>query len=203
MSNLTDKDVMKGYITIIVFPQRSYELIDRSPSNPEVPEEELIPILVGWAQGHAVIIDKPTGYRLEYWMEDTLHYQWYEGDDLLEGEGTEPVLEPVDETDEAKLARLKAERAEAVKNIVVEVDGMLFNGDEESQNRIDRTITAATAAGFGPDDTTTWVLYDNTVATVTVKQLAQVLLLSGQKQTELWTIPYEQSSTEEGADSDI
>lgn len=194
---------IKGYVTIIVFPQRSYEVLHRTPSDPEVSEEMLLPVLVGWAQGHASLIQKPTGYRLEYWKDDTLHYQWYEGEDLLEGEGTEPVLGPVDESEEAKLARLKAERAEAVKNIVVEVDGMLFNGDEESQNRIDRTITAATAAGFGPDDTTTWVLYDNTVATVTVKQLAQVLLLSGQKQTELWTVPYEQSSTEGGADSDI
>lgn len=186
------ENIIKGYITIILFPQRSYEVIGRSPSNPEVPNTELTPILVSWAQGHAPLIQKPTGYRLEYWKDDTLHYQWYEGEDLLEGEGTEPVLEPVDESEEAKLARLKAERAEAVKNIVVEVEGMLFNGDEQSQDRIDRTITAATAAGYGPDDTTTWVLYDNTVATVSVKQLAQVLLLAGQKQTELWTIPYEQ-----------
>ena len=73
---------------------------------------------------------------------------------------------------------------------------MKFNGDEESQDRIDRTITAATAAGYGPDDTTTWVLWDNTVATVSVKQLAKVLLLAGQKQTELWTIPYEQTESE-------
>lgn len=188
-------DTIKGYITIIVFPQRSYEELSRSPSSPDVPEEQLIPILVGWAQGHAPIIDKPTGYRLEFWWEsESLHYQWYEGEDLLEGEGTEPVMDPVDESEEARLARLKAERAEAVNNIVVEVDGMLFNGDEEAQNRIDRTITAATAAGFGPDDTTTWVLYDNTVATVSVKQLAQVLLLAGQKQTELWVIPYTETS---------
>lgn len=186
----------KGYITIIVFPNMGSEVLDRTPSNPEVLEDELRPIIIAWTRGHAPLIKKATGYRLEYWKEDTLHYQWYEGDDLLEGEGTEPVLEPVDETEEARIARLKAERAIAVKNIVVELDGMKFNGDEESQDRIDRTITAATAAGYGPDDTTTWVLWDNTVATVSIKQLAQVLLMAGKKQTELWTIPYEDTDKE-------
>lgn len=184
----------KGYITIIVFPQRSYEVISRSPSNSEVLESELTPILVGWAQGRAPLIQKPTGYRLEYWKEGTLHYQWYEGEDLLEGEGTEPVLEPVDESDEAELARLRAERAEAVSKITVEVDGMVFDGDETSQDRIARTITAATAAGYGPDDTTTWVLHNNTVAEVTIKQLSEVLLVAGLKQTELWVIPYTETS---------
>ena len=61
------EDITKGYITIIVFPQRSYEVLSRSPSDPEVSETELTPILVGWAQGHAPLIQKPTGYRLEYW----------------------------------------------------------------------------------------------------------------------------------------
>ena len=138
---------IKGYVTIIVFPQRSYEVLNRTPSDPEVSEEMLLPVLVGWAQGHAPIIDKPTGYRLEYWMEDSLHYQWYEGEDLLEGEGTETVLEPVDESEEATLERLRAERAEAVSKITVTVDGMVFDGDETSQERMARTITAAVATG--------------------------------------------------------
>lgn len=184
----------KYYITIIVFPQRSYEVMSRSPSDPEVPETELTPILVAWAQGHAPLIQKATGYRLEYWKDETLHYQWYEGDDLLEGEGTEPVLEPVDESEEAELVRLRAERAEAVSKITVEVDGMVFDGDETSQDRIARTITAATSAGYGPDDTTTWVLHDNTVAEVTIKQLSEALLAAGLKQTELWIIPYMETS---------
>ena len=113
-----------------------------------------------------------------------------EGEALLEGEGTGPVLEPVDESEEAELARLRAERAEAVSKITVEVDGMVFDGDETSQDRIARTITAATAAGYGPEDTTMWVLHDNTVAEVTIKQLSEALLAAGLKQTELWVIPY-------------
>ena len=187
-------DIIKGYITIIVFPQRSYEVLSRSPSDPEVPDTELTPLLVAWAQGHAPLIQKATGYRLEYWKDDTLHYQWYEGENLLEGEGTEPVLEPVDESEEAELARLRAERAEAVSKITVEVDGMVFDGDEISQDRIARTITAATAAGYGPDDTTTWVLHNNTVAKVTIKQLSEALLAAGLKQTELWVVPYTETN---------
>lgn len=191
---MSETEYIPGYITILVFPQQGYEIIDRSPSIPEVSETELLPLLVAWAQGHAPLIQKPTGYRLSYWKDTTLHYQWYEGEDLLEDEGTEPVLEPVDESEEAELARLRAERAEAVSNITVEVDGMIFDGDEISQNRIARTITAATAAGYGPEDTTTWVLHDNTVATVTIKQLSQALLAAGLKQTELWIIPYMETS---------
>ena len=188
------EEIIKGYITIIVFPQRSYEILNRSPSNPNVSDSEITKLLIAWTQGHAPLIQKPTGYRLEYWKDNTIHYQWYEGEDLLEGEGTEPVLDPVDESGEAELARLRAERAEDVSKITVEVDGMVFDGDETSQDRIARTITAATAAGYGPDDTTTWVLHDNTVAEVTIKQLSEALLAAGLKQTELWVIPYTETS---------
>ena len=191
-----NNEVIKGYVTIIVFPQRSYEVLNRSPSNPDVSDSEITKLLIAWTQGRAPLIQKPTGYRLEYWMEEALHYQWYEGEDLLEGEGTEPVLEPVDESEEAELERLRAERAEAVSKITVEVDGMVFDGDETSQDRIARTITAATAAGYGPDDTTTWVLHDNAVAEVTIKQLSEALLAAGLKQTELWVIPYTDTSEE-------
>lgn len=193
-------DIIKGYITIIVFPQRSYEVLSRSPSDPEVPDTELTPLLVAWAQGHAPLIQKVTGYRLEYWKDDALHYQWYEGEDLLEGEGTEPVLGPVDESEEAELERLRAERAIAVENILVEKDGMAFEGDETSQNRMSRALVAVMAKTFiekfGINPTTKWVLDDNSVQEVTMEQLADVLLQSGLKQTELWVVPYTETSEE-------
>ena len=149
---------------------------------------------MAWAQGHAPLIQKATGYRLEYWKDETLHYQWYEGEDLLEREGTEPVLEPVDESEEAELERLRAERAIAVENILVEKDGMSFEGDETSQNRMSRALVAVMAKTFiekfGINPTTKWVLDDNSVQEVTMEQLADVLLQSGLKQTELWVVPY-------------
>lgn len=54
-----------------------------------------------------------------------------------------------------------------------------------------RTIAAAVALGV--DLTTekrTWVLADNSIAQVSIKQLAEALRLAGNAQTELWTVPY-------------
>ena len=88
------------------------------------------------------------------------------------------------------LKQAKAERAAAVAALTVEVDGMVFDGDEKAQERMARTVTAATSTGASMDDTTVWVLHDNTVATVTIRQLATALRMAGEAQTALWTIPY-------------
>ena len=95
----------------------------------------------------------------------------------------------------AELAQAKAERADAVSKITVTVDGMVFDGDERSQERMSRTITAAVATGEDMSATTTWVLADNTVAQVSITQLAQALRAAGEAQTELWTLPYETEAT--------
>lgn len=96
-----------------------------------------------------------------------------------------------EELAELALEQAKAERAAAVAAITVEVDGMVFDGDEVAQERMARTVTAATATGASMDDVTTWVLHDNTVAQVSIRQLATALRLAGEAQTELWTVPYE------------
>lgn len=110
--------------------------------------------------------------------------------DVVKAEPTPPEPTP-EELAEQALAQAKAERAEAVSSITVEVDGMVFDGDEVSQERMARTVTAATATGASMDDTTTWVLHDNTVAQVSIRQLATALRLAGEAQTALWTKPYE------------
>jgi biopolymer transport protein ExbD len=102
------------------------------------------------------------------------------------------VPEPTEEELAAQaLAAAKATRAAAVAAITVEVDGMVFDGDEAAQERMARTVTAATATGASMDDTTVWVLHDNTVAQPTIRQLATALRLAGEAQTALWTKPYE------------
>lgn len=107
------------------------------------------------------------------------------------------IPEPTDEEKAAlALEQAKAERAEAVSAITVEVDGMVFDGDETSQERMARTVAIATANGMPMTTETTWVLADNAVAQVTLQQLAQACLLAGQKQTELWTKPYEADDAE-------
>ena len=102
------------------------------------------------------------------------------------------IPEPTAEEVKAQaLAQAKTERAEAVSKITVDVDGMTFDGDETAQTRMGRTIAAAVALGV--DLTTekrTWVLADNSVAEVTIAQLAEALRLAGDAQTALWTVPY-------------
>lgn len=85
----------------------------------------------------------------------------------------------------------KTERKNAVDEITVEVDGMVFDGDEISQQRMARAVVMFNSNNLTDDTKTVWVLADNTIAEVTVEQLSKALLLAGQKQTELWTKPYE------------
>ena len=96
-----------------------------------------------------------------------------------------------EEKAKAALSQAKAERAEAVSKLTVTVDGMVFDADETSQNRMSRVVAGAQALGIDQSTTQVWVLADNTVATPTVAQLAQALKLAGEAQTALWTKPYE------------
>lgn len=102
----------------------------------------------------------------------------------------EPDPEP---TEEELLEQAKRERAKQVAAIKVEVDGMTFDGDETSQGRMSRTISAAIAAGLDLNTTKrVWVLADNTIAEPTIAQLGKALHLAGDEQTRLWTVPYEE-----------
>ena len=102
-----------------------------------------------------------------------------------------------EEKAKAALSQAKAERAEAVSKLTVTVDGMVFDADETSQNRMSRVVAGAQALGVDLNTTTQiWVLADNTVAQPTVAQLAQALKLAGEAQTALWTVPYQTETTE-------
>ena len=142
--------------------------------------------------------DKITALQFE--LKDTTtidptHY-WLPGDTYstpprtLEKRGPFPedaIFErPAKNADEI-LADAKVERAAAVNKITVEVDGMIFDGDEKAQERMARAVVMADSL----EEKTNWVLHDNTVAQVSAGQLKQACRLAGQKQTELWTVPYE------------
>lgn len=85
------------------------------------------------------------------------------------------------------LAEAKAERARAVAAITVEVDGMVFDGDEPAQERMARAVLMAGS----PEETTEWVLHDHSVAEVSADQLRRACRAAGQAQTALWIAPYE------------
>lgn len=76
----------------------------------------------------------------------------------------------------------KAQREQAVSLLRVEVDGLVFDGDEDSQNRMARAVAAADSLL----ETTEWTLADNTVVTVTVQQLKTACRLAGEEQTRIW-----------------
>lgn len=116
-------------------------------------------------------------------------------EELLQSLGV--TVEEYIPSEEEILAQAKAERAKAVANIKVTVDGMVFDGDETAQTRMGRTIAAAQALGVDSSEKRTWVLADNTVAEPTIAQLAQALKLAGDEQTRLWTVPYEEQKTED------
>ena len=102
-----------------------------------------------------------------------------------------PYVPTAQELVEQELAKAKADRAEAVATITVEVDGMMFDGDEKAQERMARAVTLADS----PEETTEWVLHDNTVAIVTAEQLRKACKLAGKAQTALWTKPYTNTVT--------
>lgn len=103
-----------------------------------------------------------------------------------------------EEIEAQELALAKAQRAEVVSKIIVEVDGMKFDGDETAQTRMGRTISAALALGVDINtEKRVWVLADNTVAEPTIAQLAKALELAGNEQTRLWTVPYQSDSEED------
>lgn len=91
-----------------------------------------------------------------------------------------------------ELAKAKAERADYVSKLVVTVDGMQFDGDETSQDRMARSIIA-----LDLDEKVQWVLADNTIAMVTRAQLRQALRLAGEAQTAIWANPYLGSTEDE------
>lgn len=93
----------------------------------------------------------------------------------------------VEELAAQALEQAKAERAEAVAALTVEVDGMVFDGDEKAQERMARAVSMADSL----DEETEWVLHDNTVAIVTAAQLRRACRAAGKKQTALWVKPYE------------
>lgn len=100
-----------------------------------------------------------------------------------------PDPEPTEEEKKAQeLEKAKKQRAEQVAAIKVEVDGMIFDGDETSQSRMARALEVASITGM---KSTVWVLADNTVATVTVEQMQKALSQAMLQMGELWTIPYE------------
>lgn len=76
-------------------------------------------------------------------------------------------------------------QAEVDAIVVTTTSGKMFDGDEQSQDRMSRAINA-----LNPEETTSWVLSDNTPTLVTREELQEALRLAGAAQTTIWVRPY-------------
>ena len=86
-------------------------------------------------------------------------------------------------TDEIYLKQVsKTNRTTLVENIEVEYNGVVYQGDEISQDRMSRAINGL------PDDVTTisWKAKDNSSQELTRLDLKEILFLAGQEQTRIW-----------------
>lgn len=87
----------------------------------------------------------------------------------------EEVLAPYNRTLFKKL------RAEKVANIKVDVDGMVFDGDETAQSRMTRAMLI-----MDDLETTEWYLADNSKVQVTKAQLKEACRAAALEQSQMW-----------------
>lgn len=86
-----------------------------------------------------------------------------------------------------KIAEIKRKRDESIRDIIVNVDGMLFNGDDVSQARLCHTIQAYAQDNIDPNEIKVqWVLASNSVETVSIRQLQDALKLAVEEQSRIW-----------------
>ena len=105
---------------------------------------------------------------------------------LPEGALREAPDKPAEVVEAERLARAKAERAEAVEALTVEVDGLVFDANEKAQERMARAVLMAES----PEEQTEWVLHDDCVALVSAEQLRRACRAAGREQGALWVRPY-------------
>lgn len=103
--------------------------------------------------------------------------------------GYAPTM-PQKEIEAQRLAEAKRIRAEQVGTIIVEVDGMPFDGGEHAQARMANAIKASEILGRS---SVIWVLANDEVANVTVEQLKEAFAKSVVTMGEFWPRPYERA----------
>ena len=122
------------------------------------------------------LLPKHKNLSLVQTKEDGSYYTYYNQD----GTPDVPKIAELEAT-QAREA-FKAQRQEAVDNLEVTYEDIIYQGDEVSQGRMSRAILAL------PDDTTTtlWIAKDNTPVQLTKVDLSSILRLAGEAQTALW-----------------
>ena len=80
------------------------------------------------------------------------------------------------------IAEWKQDRQQKVDNIEVTYNNVVYQGDETSQTRMTKAITAL------PDDDTTidWIAKDNSIQSLTRVDLKAILLDASTQQSKIW-----------------
>jgi len=76
----------------------------------------------------------------------------------------------------------KAVRTDLVQNSTVEIDGKTYDADEDSQRR----LMAAILSAVDDEETTVWVLHDNTTTYLNRPQLKSVLRACTLQMSSIW-----------------
>lgn len=81
----------------------------------------------------------------------------------------------------------KKVRDAKVASLSVDVDGMVFDGDETAQTRMLNAVRGLELSG---DRVVNWVLADNTVRSVTIEQLKRAFSKANKQTRDCWATPY-------------
>ena len=82
-------------------------------------------------------------------------------------------------------AARKVQRKVMLDAITVTVGDKVFDGDELSQDRMTRAIVGMQISGI---QSIVWTLANNELVQVTLQEISSALILSGQRQTEIWAV---------------
>ena len=105
---------------------------------------------------------------------------------VLVGDIAEFVDEIVDllENNEVYVQAIRRARKEkAIREITVDVNSKVFDGDEISQSRMLRAIQIAAVTG---ETATQWKLANNSIVDVTLDELKEALMLAGKEMSKIW-----------------
>lgn len=100
---------------------------------------------------------------------------------ITEKEKDELLAPTPEEIQQGLYNQWKAERQSKVDNIEVELNGIIYQGDETSQTRIARAVSV-----MEDTDTTMWVAKDNSINELSKADLKYILREAGIKQTLIW-----------------
>lgn len=94
---------------------------------------------------------------------------------------TNPPLS-AEEIKQGEIAKWKSERDIKVQNIEVTYKDVVYQGEEKSQDRMSRAVSALP----NTDVTTLWVAKDNSVQLLNKEDLQNILLLARTEMSRIW-----------------